>query len=348
MTSSISPWKGSSRFSSYIEQNPTFFSLYSMQPSPISYDDESVFLATNALRRLSARLPNVHPLAQRLQEILIFAEDFQSCSTSWQSRQLFEKLQPLRAWLFWMPVMLVKANDMGSSAMVLLAQLYTVAMAIDSSIPELSGAALGSLSILATDRIDYKLRYKQAITTWGETNLSDLDELMEVPRMMLARHRTEPMHGHHPLEDTTAQDSAAQSLAQSLRQHSPYSYQQIKIGSQPGTPNYPPPTTPGFPATPPMLSSHSFEDLSHPPSPFLRYESPISRPHSQLLESSPRPSSMSFDNRSLSGYSHQGDSPAYSPAAYSPGFVPNIPDDDAWSFGGHSPGFGGGLVPSAA
>ena len=313
-----------------------------MQPTPISFDDESLFLAANALHRLSARLPNVHPLAQRLREILNFAQDFQSCSTSMQSKQLFEKLQPLRAWLFWMPIMLVKANDMGSSAMVLLAQLYTMALAIDSSIPELSGAALGSLTVHATEQIDVKLRYKQAITTWGEMSLADLDELMQFPRLMLARNQLESrsLFAQHQLEDTGAQDAA-----QPLRQHSPYGFQTLNVGSQPGTPNYPPPTTPGFPGTPPMLPSHSFDDLSHPPSPFLRYDSPISRPHSQLVESSPRPSSFSFDNRSLSGYSHQGDSPAYSPAAYSPVFVPDIPDEEAWSsFGGHSPGFSAGFV----
>ncbi|KAK0516859.1 hypothetical protein JMJ35_000014 [Cladonia borealis] len=90
-------------------------------------------------------------------DILSWAQGFRACSTSMQSKQLFDRLQPLQQWLFWMPVMLVKANDMGSSAMILLAQLHQLAMAIDSSILELSGAALGALTIHATQQVDARM-----------------------------------------------------------------------------------------------------------------------------------------------------------------------------------------------
>ena len=335
---SMSSWKHISRFSIYIEDHPAFFSPHSMQATSISFDDESLFLANNSLRRLSARLPNVHPLAQRLHEILNFAQDFQSCSTSMQSSQLFEKLQPLRARLFWMPVTLVKANDMGSSAMVLLAQLYTLALAIDSSIPELSGAALGSLTVHAIEQIDTKLRYNQAITVRAEMSLSDLDELMHLPRLTLARHQAA---AHSRSGQSRREEAFAPSNTPPHRQHSPYSFQHSSMGSQPGTPDYPPP---GYPSTPPMLPSHNFDDLSHPPSPFLHYGSPGSNPYSQ---SSPRPHSLTFDNRSLPGYEYslRGDSPAYSPTSYSPGFVANS-DEEAWSFGGQSPSFSGYVCPN--
>ena len=314
-----------------------------MPATSISFDDDSMFQAMNALHRLSARLPNVHPLAPRLHEIIDFAQDFQSCSTAMQSKHLFEKLQPLRAWLFWMPVNLVKANDMGSSAMVLLAQLYTLSLAIDSSIPELKGAALGSLTVQAIEQIDTKLRYKQGFPIGIEMNPSDLDELMQFSRMTAARSQL-------ALQSVSAQikleDIDSQLGAQSMPPRSPYAFRPLSIGSQPGTPNYPPPGTPGFSSTPPMLPTHSFEDLSHPPSPFLHYDSPVSPRHSQLLESSPRPHSLSFDNRSLSGYelSLKGESPAYSPAAYSPGFVPD-PEEETWAFVANSPAYSAGSVP---
>ena len=330
----MSSWKHISRFSMYIEDHPAFFSPQSMQGTPISFDDESLFLANNSLHRLSARLPNVHPLAQRLQEILNFAQDFQSCSNSMQSSQLFEKLQPLRARLFWMPVTLVKANDMGSSAMVLLAQLYTLALAIDSSIPELSGAALGSLTVHAIEQIDTKLRYNQAITVRAEMSVSDLDELMHLPRLTLARHQ---IAAHTKLGQSRREEAFVQSNTPPQSQHSPYSFQHSSMGSQPGTPDYPPP---GYPSTPPMLPSHNFDDLSHPPSPFLHYgASPGSN---QYSHTSPRPNSLSFDNRSLPGYEYslRDDSPAYSPSSYSPGFIANS-DEEAWVFGGQSPSFAG-------
>ena len=337
-------WKDASLFLAFIEENPAFFAPQSMPAICVSFDDDSLFQATDALQRLSARLPNVHPLAQRLHDIITFAQDFQSCSTAMQSKQLFEKLQFFRAWLFWMPVDLVKANDMGSSALVLLAQLYTLSVSIDSSIPELKGAALGSLTLQAIEQIDMKLRHKHAFTIGIETSAIDLDEVMQLSRTTAARSQLalQSFKAQIKLENMENQIGISP-----VSQQSPYTFRPLSIGSQPGTPNYPPPGTPGFSSTPPMLPTHSFEDLSHPPSPFLNYQSPVSPRHSQLLEASSRPASVSFDSRSLPGYEYSlaGDSPAYSPAAYSPGFVAE-PDDELWAFGGNSPVYHSGrLLP---
>ena len=322
-------WKFQSRFAAFMEGHPSFFSS---NASSITYDDQSVFLATDALRELSARLQNVHPVARQVQGILEFAHDFRSWSTSMQSEQLFEKLQSLRAWLFWLPVNLVKNNDMGTAAMVLLAQLHTLAIAIDSSLPELSGAALGSLTVQATGQIDIKLRSKVAVVTPGEMHPSELDNLMHFARLTSARNQ---------LQDAVSQGLTHQ---RGQRQQSPYSFHRLSVGSQPGTPNYPPPLSPALSGSMPVLASPSFEDLSFPPSPFLHYSNPGSNRTSQLLEASAVMSEHSFDNRSLSGFSQQGESPAYSPAAYSPVFLPDMPDDETWSFGGQSPGYVGGFV----
>ena len=333
----MNPWRDNSLFQVFIETNPAFFSTQSITAASISFDDDSIYQAINALHRLSARLPNVHPLAQQLHKIIEFAQDFQSCSTAMQSKQLFEKLQPLRSWLFWLPVNMVKANDMGSSAMVLLAQLYTLALAIDSSIPELKGAALGSLTVQAIEQINNKLHHRQGFSLGVEMNPSDLDELMQFPRLIATRSQLalQSVSAHVNLEDIDSQVGA-----QTLSPQSPYNFGALNIGSQPGTPNYPPPGTPGFSTSP--LPTYSLEDLSHPPSPFLHYGSPVSQRHSQLVEASPRPHSLSFDNRSLSGFDYglSGDSPAYSPAAYSPGFIPD-PEEEAWAFGGNSPAYTG-------
>ena len=325
----MSEWKHLSRFSAFIDDHPAFFS--GAAPT-ITYDDQSILLATDALCELSARIQNVHPVARQVQGILDFAHDFRTWSTSMQTEQLFGRLQPLRAWLFWLPVNLVKNNDMSSAAMVLLAQLHTLAIAIDASLPELSGAALGSLTNNATEQIDHKLHSKVSVITPGEMHPSELDSLMHYARLMSARNH---------LQDAMTENAAQQ---QGQRQGSPYSFHRLSIGSQPGTPDYPPPISPALSGANPILANRSFEDLSVPPSPFLHFSEAGSRRNSQL-PASPRLSEHSLDARSLSGYSHQGDSPAYSPAAYSPVFLPDMPDDDTWSFGGDSPGFTGGYVP---
>lgn len=324
----MSPWKDSSRFISYIEDNPGFFSQRSLQPSTLSLDDESLFLATGALQRLSTRLANHHPLSRHLHEMLEFTREIQTYSATMQSDQIFEKLQPLRSWLFWMPVTLIQADEIESSAMILLAQLYTIALAVDSSLPELGGAALGSLTVGAIQEIDSKLRYTRGTRRLGDLDPADLDGMMQFSRLMLARHR---------LENTESHDT---SRIQLQGQHSPYGFQHLSLGSQPGTPSFQPGTPAGypngFPGPFPMIPNRSMEDLSAPASPFLRYESPSSQRNSQHFEHSPRLSDGSFDNRSLSAYSFRGESPAYSP-----GYTG---DEQAFTFGGHSPSYSNEFV----
>ena len=324
----MSSWKGSSRFINYIEDNPGFFSPRSLQPSTLSLDDESLFLATGALQQLSSRLATHHPLSRHLNEMLGFTQEIQTYGATMQSDQIFEKLQPLRSWLFWMPVSLIQADEIESSAMVLLAQLYTIALTVDSSLPELGGAALGSLTVGAINEIDSKLRYSQGTTRLGVVDPADLDGMMQFSRLMLARYR---------LENTETHET---SQIQIPGQHSPYGFQHLNIGSQPGTPSFPPGTPAGYPsgfAGPfPMVPNRSLEDLSTPASPFLRYGSPSSQRNSQHFEHSPRLSDGSLDNRSLSAYSFRGDSPAYSP-----GYTG---DEQAFTFGGHSPGYSNEFV----
>lgn len=324
----MAPWKESSQFYAFLYDHPKFFSPHS---AVLPLDDQSLSMAILSLRQLRVRLPSVHPLAARLSEILKFAEDFQYSTKSMQSEQIFEKLQPLRNWLFWMPVSLVKANDMSSSAMVLLAQLYTLAIAIDSSLPELSGAALGSLSVRPIEQLDQKLCSKITMILPGEMTANDIGSLMEYPRVTVAQNRLEQAAVQEPIS------------ARTDRQGSPYNFNRLSIGSQPGTPSYPPPGSPGL-----LNPWHnpSLDDLSIPPSPFLNYGTPVSRRHSGFLEMSPLPSEHSFDNRSLSAYDVKGESPAYSPAAYSPSFQLELPDDGIWEFDVDPQQFTGGFVQS--
>lgn len=320
----MAQWQHLSKFAAFLDVHPKFFSPHS---AVMPLDDQAQVVAIHALRQLSARLPSVHPLASKAYEILDFAEDFQLSSKSMQTERIFEKLQPLRSWLFWMPVSLVKANDMSSSAMVLLAQLYTLALAIDSSIPELSGAALGTLGLQAIEQLDTKLSSKLAMAVSGEMSTADLSRLMEYPRLTVT---------HNRLEEALSNETRS---IGAKGQDNSYCFHRLSVGSQPSTPNYPPPGSPGM-----LIPWHniSSEELSIPPSPFLHYGGHVSRRHSAFLETSSLASDHSFDhsfdNRSLSAFDAHGDSPAYSPAAFSPTFLPEIPDD-GWTFDMNEPGF---------
>ncbi len=114
----MAPWTDQSRFSTLISTHQESFS-----PSLAGYlgEDQPGTPADYAPRQFLDRGPSVNTCAQRLREILKFAEDLQVSHISMQSEQIFAELQPFRRWLFWMPVTLVKAHDMPDAAMVLFA-----------------------------------------------------------------------------------------------------------------------------------------------------------------------------------------------------------------------------------
>ena len=331
--SSMDSWRENSVFASFIDAHPGFFSLHPMVQSSPFVDDQALFTAIDGLRRLSTRLSKNRAATVLLNEISEFAQSIQSYSATMQSAQIFAKLQPLRAWLFWTPITFLSSEGMKATDLVLLAQLYSVALAVDLSFPELRGAALGSLTTEQINQIDHRLRYEfvSVPRSMVELDAADVEEAMYFPKSMATRHRLE------------SAAIPARLPAQRTSQQSPYGMHHLSMVSTPSTPGFPPGTPLGLPtgfgAPFPTRLNPSAEDLiSIPASPFLRYGTPTSRRHSQLIDASPKLyEEGSFDGRSMTGYSFRDDSPAYSSSFHE--------DDQSTTFGGRSPaGYPGEFV----
>ena len=195
---SVYSWNQPSSFLIYIEKYPALFrSSHGFSPAR-SIDNESLHLFNHMLQKISSRLPRKHPLYSRLKEIVEFALDIQSCSATMHHEQLFHKLQPLRAWLFWMPVKLTQIEQIDTLEMMLLTQLYTAAIAIDLSIPGLGGAALGALTTRAVEQLDEKIRQDNFLVT-ATAPVEELEEMMQVSRFIHAKYQFETSKFQSPL-----------------------------------------------------------------------------------------------------------------------------------------------------
>lgn len=283
-------------------------------------DDQALFTAIGGLRRLSTRLAKNRAATVLLNELSDFAQSVQSYSATMQSEQIFTKLQPLRAWLFWTPITFLSTEGLTAVDLLLLAQLYSLALAVDASFPELRGAALGSLTTTQIDQIDHRLRYDFVSVPQPlvELDVASIEKAMHFPKSMATRHRLESTAGPRRLPG----------------QRISHGMQHLSIGSTPDTPCFPPGTPVGLPigfgGSFPTTLNPSAEDLSIPASPFLLYGTPASRRRSQLIETSPKLyEEGSFDRRSTTGYSFRDDSPAYSSSFHE--------DDHNATFPGHSP-----------
>ncbi|KAI4259044.1 MAG: hypothetical protein LQ352_000941 [Teloschistes flavicans] len=303
----MSQWKETSLFASFIDAHPDFFSARSLTHVPAFADDQALLTAIDGLQRLSMRLANNQGVAKPLKEMFDLARSVLSYSAMMQSEQIFARLQPLRGWLFWTPISLLSGDEIRATDLVLLAQLYAVALAVDFSLPELHGAALGSLTAGKIDNIDRRLRHQFASLpqTVSELNPAGIEEAMHFPRSISARCQLEAM------------STVGAPPRQRSGQQSPYDMQHLSLGSTPGTPGFLPGTPLGLPAgfggVLPPISNPSVEDQSTPASPFLRHGTPASRRQSQLIEAfSKLREDGSFDGRSMASYSFRGDSPTYS------------------------------------
>ena len=332
----MGPWKDTSALALFVEQHvqaqeqdPFFMppTLGGMMAPVLPEDDHSLQEAITALQQLLVYLRNNAGLHKYVEELLQSAQEIEIFSRTMRGEQLFEKLQHLRNRLLWSPISLLKTQDRTNLNFVIIAHLYALAMAVDASLPELSGATFGALAAAPMDDVERRVRFS---SPQSFDSSSAMDELMIFPCQIA--NKTRQARGIF--------DQINQQESLNPGQQSPYGFQNLNIESGPTTPNFPP-TYPIFAAN---ISNEDLT-LSVPPSPFLHSFVPQGAPrrHSALVESrSPRPSSMNFDRRSFSGFSslgHGGESPAYSPAAYSP--VPsNYLEDDQSLFGETSSSWG--------
>lgn len=284
-------------------------------------DDQSLQEAIHALRRLLAYVQSDAHLRQFVEEILRTAEEIDVCSRTTREDKLFEKLQFLRMRILWAPIGLLQTPDPSTSNMLVIGHLYAVAMAVDASLPELNGAAFGSLVGNPIEDIDRRVRFS---SPQSFDSVSPVDELMMFPRKMAGKNQQN--RGGSVVGSTGVPDPLLQG------QQSPFSFG-VNLDSAPHTPNFPP--------TFPTWGNISQEDLSVPPSPFLSSYIPQpqdagSRRHSALINHS-RPNSISLDRRSFSALGYREDSPAYSPAGYGSPAHSYVESDRGSVFGEGSP-----------
>jgi len=102
--------------------------------------------------------------------------------------QRFEMLNPLRTWLFWLPVMFLQQTGGSASALVTLAHYYTVALVVEPLFPEVGAAYFGSLSLGPIEEIARRLFSMNASSTPGADLQTPLN-LMEYPIDMVTNFR---------------------------------------------------------------------------------------------------------------------------------------------------------------
>jgi hypothetical protein len=191
----MQPWKNESQFGDFIAEQSTFPTA---PPSPApggkklsnprKQDLESLQRAYAQLQKVEAHLKENNEDVKAIQQLMTLIRGVRKVSPSHTAAQRFEMLNPLRAWLFWLPVMFLQQTRGSPSALIILAHYYTIALVVEPLFPEVGAAYFGSLSLGPIEEIARRLFSINVSQTYDADMQTPLN-LMEYPIDMVSKFR---------------------------------------------------------------------------------------------------------------------------------------------------------------
>ncbi|PQE16106.1 putative UPC2 Regulatory involved in control of sterol uptake protein [Rutstroemia sp. NJR-2017a WRK4] len=191
----MQPWKMESQFGDFIAEQSTFPTA---PPSPApgqkklstprKQDLDALQRAYSQLQRVELHLKSCGEDPKAIQQLMTFVRGVRKVSPSHTAAQRFEMLNPLRAWLFWLPVMFLQQTRGSPSALIILAHYYTVALVVEPLFPEVGAAYFGSLSLGPIEEIARRL-FSINVSQTSDSDMQTPLNLMEYPIDMVSKFR---------------------------------------------------------------------------------------------------------------------------------------------------------------
>lgn len=191
----MQPWKDESQFGDFIAEQSTFPTA---PPSPApgskklsaprKADLDALQVAYAQLQKVEIHLKQNHEDTKAITQLMNFIQSVRKVSPSHTAARRFEMLNPLRAWLFWLPVMFLQQTRGSPSALVILAHYYTAALVVEPLFPEVGAAYFGSLSLGPIEEIARRL-FSINISHNSGADLQTPLSLMEYPIDMVSKFR---------------------------------------------------------------------------------------------------------------------------------------------------------------
>lgn len=159
----MDPWKHESQFGAFIAETNTFPTAPPSpkpdhKPSQPGQEDHDAFTRTlQQLQKVEAHLKANKEDTAAVTQLVTFLKGARKVNPNFSAAQQFERLRPLRTWLFWLPVMYLQRTGGSPNALVIIAHYYTVALVMERLFPEIGAAYFGSLSIGPVEEIARRL-----------------------------------------------------------------------------------------------------------------------------------------------------------------------------------------------
>ncbi|KAJ9268214.1 transcriptional regulator family: Fungal Specific TF [Paecilomyces variotii] len=144
-------WKEESELAQFVERQRSFRSTrtpgYQNNINQFHDDELDRFDRTYAvLANIQQRIGHNQEHYQRIADLLGFVQQLRHDLPLQSPEEAFERLQPLRTWLFWLPPAMLRGEESDLGALAVLAQFYAVALALEPLFPAIGGTYLGCMS----------------------------------------------------------------------------------------------------------------------------------------------------------------------------------------------------------
>ena len=133
----MDPWKHESQFGDFIAESCTFPTAPPSptpdhKPSQPRKEDIDAFQKTlEQLQKVETHIKQSREDTKWITQLISFLKGSRKVSPTLSVSQQFERLRPLRTWLFWLPVLALQQTRGSPNALVIIAHYYTVAQLMD-------------------------------------------------------------------------------------------------------------------------------------------------------------------------------------------------------------------------
>ncbi|KAL1957505.1 hypothetical protein VTO42DRAFT_5968 [Malbranchea cinnamomea] len=205
-------WKDESELARFMDSQRAFRNARPpLSPSyPGQFHDEDLMRLDRviaSLQNIQQRISHNQEHYQRVSDLLNYTHRLRADLPVHSPERAFERLQPLRTWLFWLPPTMLRGGEGDLGSLAILSQFYGVALALEPVFPEIGGPYLSSMSAVPIEDIRRILYNKKAAQPFApEVQLAV--SLLDLPSGIVSEYRSHlqwsPRHsydayspGHH-------------------------------------------------------------------------------------------------------------------------------------------------------
>ena len=144
--------------------------------------------ACTSLENTQERLKHNQEHYNRISDLLSFVRRLRADFPLQAPEKAFERLQPLRTWLFWLPTEMLRGREDDLSALAVLAQFFGMALVLEPLFPEIEGLYLGGMAVSPIEDIERILLSRKATLPFVPEVQSAV-ALMDFPRNVVAEYK---------------------------------------------------------------------------------------------------------------------------------------------------------------